>query len=243
MDTVFVVGGDGSLRAVAAGLVGTTTAVAPVPAGTVNVFAREAGIPRGVRKAFDGHLGGQVCPVDLGLTSSGERFLLMASIGWDAAIAASTSMRLKGRFGDKAYILEALRRIPFLRTSPARWSAGDEHHDRRLAMMVISNTRLYGGRVVFSPGAVANDGLLDLCALCPGGPKDAIRLALKLARSRLVGDPAVVNTRATRVSVETAGLAVQLDGDPIGHTPMDFSVEPGALLVSLPAGARPAILP
>src|SRR5690349_363820 len=55
---VFVVGGDGSVRDAAAGLAGSETALAAVPAGTVNIWAKEAGIPKGIRPALDAHIHG-----------------------------------------------------------------------------------------------------------------------------------------------------------------------------------------
>ncbi|NJD65825.1 MAG: hypothetical protein FIB00_11385, partial [Chloroflexi bacterium] len=58
-DILFVVGGDGSVRDTALGLAGSETALAAVPAGTVNIWAREAGIPTGIRAAVAAHLDGQ----------------------------------------------------------------------------------------------------------------------------------------------------------------------------------------
>ncbi|MBI2766189.1 MAG: YegS/Rv2252/BmrU family lipid kinase [Chloroflexi bacterium] len=240
-DLVFVAGGDGSVRDVATALAGTATALAALPMGTVNVWARETGIPRGLRAAIDTHLAGQRVRADLGCAGA-HRFLLMAGIGWDALIARSVRPRFKQSFGDLAYVLQAAQMLPCLRPVRTRWRADGSEREDQLAQMVLSNTRLYGGMVHLAPEASAGDGLLDGLALTPHTVIDFTRLAARLALGRLTGDRCAERFRVRAVEVLTPGLPVQLDGDYTGETPMRFSVQQQALLVSIPAGPLPAIL-
>ena len=233
-DLLFVVGGDGSVRAAARGLAGTETALAAVPAGTVNIWAKEAGIPSSLRASLDAHLSGQSVHMDLGRAGD-DCFLLMAGIGWDAEIAGRVSQRLKKRTGDIAYMAQAAWMAPRLRTRKATWRAGADTWDEPLAWMVLGNTRLYGGRVRLTAEAVIDDGELDGLALCPRGVADTARLARKIALGKRE-DERMLSFRSNEVSIESAGFPVQLDGDPVGETPMTFRVEPRALLVSVPRG-------
>ena len=233
-DLVFVVGGDGSVRAAARGLAGSDTALAAVPAGTVNIWAKEAGIPSGLKASLDAHISGQSVHMDLGRAGD-DCFLLMAGIGWDAEIAGRVSQTLKKRTGDIAYMAQAAWMAPRLRSRPARWNAGPETWDEPLAWMVLGNTRLYGGRVRLTPEAVIDDGLIDGIALCPRGVADTARLARKIALGRRE-DERMLRFRTGELRFESPGFPVQLDGDPVGETPMTFSVEPRALLVSVPRG-------
>ena len=239
-DVAFVIGGDGSLRTAAAGLAHTSTALAAIPAGTVNVFARETGIPDGLRAAVDSHLTGQRVRMDLG-NADGQRFLLMAGIGWDAEIVRRVPSQLKRYVGDFAYIIQGARMLPGLRPRNARWTFAGSTVEEPLALMVLGNTRLYGGRIDFTPRAFADDGSLDMVALCPERLWDGVRLAAKLAARSLTDDRHVIEQRVATISLETPGLGVQLDGDFAGETPMRFSVDAGALLVSVPGGELPAI--
>ncbi len=233
-DILFVVGGDGSVRDTALGLAGSETALAAVPSGTVNIWAREAGIPTGMRTAIDAHLDGQSVHMDLG--RAGEHcFLLMAGVGWDAEIASHVNPRLKRATGDIAYMLQAAWMAPGLRARRSRWTTPGAAFEDDLAWMVLGNTRLYGGKVHLTPGAVIDDGQLDVVAFCPHGFGETLRLARKVALGKRE-DPRIVHVRTPELTVETPGLAVQLDGDYVGATPMTFSVDPGALLVSVPRG-------
>ncbi|MGE0600892.1 MAG: diacylglycerol kinase family protein [Dehalococcoidia bacterium] len=233
-DLLFVVGGDGSVRDAALGLAGSETALAAVPAGTVNIWAKESGIPKGIRASLDAHLAGQSVHMDLGRAGD-SCFLLMAGVGWDAAIANRVSKRLKKATGDIAYMAQAAWMAPRLRAHEARWRAGNECFDEPLAWMVLSNTRLYGGKVRLTPKAVIDDGQLDALAMCPRGFADTARLATKIILGKR-SDDRFIERRVSEVVIETPGLAVQLDGDFVGETPMKFTVEPRSLLVSVSGG-------
>ena len=240
-DLVFALGGDGTQRDAAEGLAGSETALAALPGGTVNIWCLEAGIPKSIRAAAEALLAGQTLRIDLG-EANGRPFLLMASLGWDAAIARRVSPGVTRRLGDYAYMLQAARMAPGLRSVQARWRSGLMLYERWLAMMVVSNTRIYGGRVQFTPESTATDGLLDIAALCPGTLLQTLRLAAKVPFGSLSGDRAVVELRAAELSVETPGIPFQLDGDYAGETPVVFSVSPGALAVRVPRGPLPAVL-
>jgi len=238
-DLCFVIGGDGTVRDVALGLAGSETALAAVPGGTVNIWAKEAGVPRGLKRALDTHLGGQRVRIDLG-RADGHCFLLMAGIGWDAEITRRVSKSLKKATGDIAYMVQGALMAPGLRARPARWRSGGAVHDEPLAWMLLGNSRLYGGKIHLTRDAVIDDGLLDMLAMCPANLGDTLRLAAKLVAGKRQ-DPRLIHERVAEVQVETPGLPVQLDGDYAGETPMTFSVQPGGLLVSVPAGPLPAV--
>lgn len=233
-DLLFVLGGDGSVRDAALGLAGSETALAAVPAGTVNIWAKEAGIPSGIRRALHAHVYGQSIHMDLG--RAGEHvFLLMAGVGWDAQIARRVSPRLKRFSGDLAYMAQAAWMAPRLRPTPARWTTASEQTDRPLAWMVLSNSRLYGGKVRLTPDASVDDGQLDVLAFCPEKFTDTVRLAAKAIRGARQ-DRRMLRLREQSLTIETAGIPVQLDGDHVGETPMTFSADHRALLVSVPSG-------
>lgn len=238
-DLLFVLGGDGSVRDAALGLAGSETALAAVPAGTVNIWAKEAGIPSGIRRALHAHVYGQSIHMDLGRANE-HVFLLMAGVGWDAQIARGVSRRLKRISGDLAYMAHAAWMAPRLRPAATRWTTDSGAAEHSLAWMVLSNSRLYGGKVRLTPDASVDDGELDVLAFCPEKFTDTVRLAAKVVRGARQ-DRRMLRLRERSLTVETAGLPVQLDGDHVGETPMTFSADHRALLVSVPSGPLAAI--
>ena len=238
---VFVLGGDGTVRLAAGALAGSDSALAVLPGGTANVWAKEAGIPRNLLKALDAHLDGQRVAMDLG-RANGEPFLLMAGIGWDAEIAATVTPALKRRLGVLAYVLHGIPMLHRLRTANLAWEAEDASAVEGVGLVVVSNTRLYGGILTFSPEASALDGQLDACIFTPGNAADALRQALKVVARRHPGDAGVRELRTPRFEITTPGIPVQLDGDVVGETPVALTVEQGAITMSVPAGPLTPVL-
>src|SRR3989304_508197 len=157
---LFVCGGDGTLNEAANGLAGSETALAPIRAGTVNIWAKEMGFPRRPAQAVKAAVEGDRRRVDLG--RAGDRyFLLMAGYGLDGAIARRVHLGLKSRLGAAPYPVAAVREALRYRSSPVTLRLDGEDRDADVLMLVVGNTRNYAGLVEITREAQADDGLLD----------------------------------------------------------------------------------
>ena len=131
MDAVVVLGGDGTLNEAANGLVGTETALAAVPGGSTNVFARTLGLPDDPVEAtgalLDAIEAGSVRRVGLGCVND-RYFLFHAGVGFDAAVVEQVERRgglLKRFAGHPLFVAAAVdtwirhydRRSPAFRVS------------------------------------------------------------------------------------------------------------------------------
>ncbi len=106
---VIAAGGDGTLNEVVGGLAGSSTVLGVLPAGTMNVFARELGIPfDSLEHAFAVIEHGFVREVDL-FEANGAPFVQMAGVGFDAAVIEETTWESKKLLGPLAYLLAAVK--------------------------------------------------------------------------------------------------------------------------------------
>jgi diacylglycerol kinase family enzyme len=237
-------GGDGTVRAVAAALVGTETPLAPLPAGTGNLLARNLELPMdSVEKALVVALTGQNVRIDVGRMSvdpSGQHavpdehiFLVMAGIGFDAAIMAGAQERLKARVGSAAYIVSGFQNFLGPQFKVRMKVNGEGEFSRRTRTVIVGNCgRLFGG-LVLMPGARLNDGVLDSVVLSPRGVVGWSAVAGHVVTRQRRGHPLIDRHTGQEIHIEAdRPQEVQLDGDPIGSArSMTATVEPLALVV------------
>ena len=237
LDAVVACGGDGTVNEVTNGLARSETALAVVRGGTANVWAKEARLPRKPAAAVQLLAEGDVRTVDLGL--AGERyFLMMAGVGFDAAIVRQVSSALKRRLGAASYLLHGLRTGLTYRSKPADLLAEDGPISGHLYWLLLGNTRNYAGVLNLTHQAQADDGQLDLCLLRQGGLPRLAWIALWALLKRHHRRAHVLYRKVDSLEVRTPGLPVQVDGDYLAETPMRFSVAPGALRVVVPKGIK-----
>jgi diacylglycerol kinase (ATP) len=105
-------------------------------------------------------------------------------------------------------------------------------------MVVIGNSQLYGGVVKLTAHALLNDGLLDVCVIKGRSMLAAPLRLVSIFTRNYNRDPKVEYYRAKRVQIKgKKSLPVQVDGDYLDRTPMNFEVVPGGLWVLVPPSA------
>jgi YegS/Rv2252/BmrU family lipid kinase len=233
---VIAAGGDGTVNDVIQALAGYRTALGVLPMGTVNVWAREMGIGLTAADARETLLHGVRRRMDLGRANQ-RYFLMMAGIGLDAEAARRVEHGRLKRFGLK--LLEYVATVGMLsithHSDAIRITIGTRKRSEQALMVIIGNTRLYGGAMTFTRRAVADDGALDVVVIGSGGIFHRINvLGRALLRAPTVG-PRVRYERVQRLRLESKRpVPVQVDGEVIGYLPMTFSVAPQALSVIVP---------
>jgi YegS/Rv2252/BmrU family lipid kinase len=221
-EMVIVCGGDGTVRTVCAELAGTGISVGIIPAGTGNLLARNLGIPLYFQAAIDVALQGQDRAIDIvKVTGDGipddQHFMVMAGMGFDAAIMEGANEQIKAKVGWLAYVVSGVRNIMF----PAvrvEISVDDGDWTRhRARTIVIGNVGHLQGGMPLLPDAAIDDGVLDVVLLHPSRFLSWIPLAVRvLSRGRRTDDLVNRMTGQT-VSVRChSDTPRQLDGDPIG---------------------------
>jgi len=241
--TIVAAGGDGTANEVVNGIADIPQGLSSVrlgilPLGTLNVFARELGLPRNLAGAARTLEAGREMTIDLGraeLTADGRRqgrhFLQLAGAGLDARAVELVSWSLKKKTGPLAYVvagLKALRETQPVITVEGAQTAGGE-------LVLLGNGRYYGGSFELFPGASLRDGCLDVCVLPNVTAWRALQAAMGLATGRLQRFwPARYFRSPTLTLSSSSRVSLQLDGEYAGELPVTFSVLPLALRIIVP---------
>jgi YegS/Rv2252/BmrU family lipid kinase len=237
-------GGDGTIHAVAAALVGTETPIGLLPGGTANLLARNLGLPTdSLDDALKVALTGQNKRIDVGrltVDRSDEHkrpeqhiFLIMAGIGFDAAIMADAPERLKKTVGPLAYTFSGAKNLrgPQFKV---RIKIDDEaEFSRRARTVVIGNCGKITGGLVLLPQAQVDDGWLDAVILSPVGVVGWIAVAARVISQKRKGHERVDHHRLKSVAIHCDHPeAIQIDGDTVGRSRgLSATVDPLALVV------------
>lgn len=251
VEVVAVYAGDGTLNEAADGLARTATALAPLPGGSTNVFARSIGVAYDPVEAAEqlrqSLARGRFRRIGLGAANA-RRFLFHCGLGLDAAVIAQVERRsfLK-RYGAHAVFVGAtvdtwLRHYDHRRPR-FRVELDDGEVVGESAFGVVSNQRpwTYLGKrpVVIAPDAGLDVPLtvtlfrsleLPVILTCAA-------LALQGGR-RLARHPKVVH-RSHLSSLTVTGYGPfpwQVDGDYMGETDhLDVNWEQDALTIVVPS--------
>ena len=243
---VIACGGDGTVRSVARGLIGTGVPMGVVPTGTGNLLARNLDIPLDdVDAAFATAMAGRSRLIDLGevlfTDADGAEhedvFLVMLGTGMDAELVAGADDALKAKVGWIAYVGSFTRavlrghRIKTLFTV----GSGPKTYSRTRTLLVANCGRLQAGMVLV-PDAVIDDGKLDVLTLGVKGPVAWIRaagaltahtvlhrvpalrkLVVGLGRARRMSEPMEFSQGARMAATVLDGpAAFQIDGEDAG---------------------------
>ena len=167
-DLIVAAGGDGTTNDVLNGLLraDATVPLGIIPLGTANDFAGSAGLPTTPRAIADLLARGAPRPVDVARVE--ERYFINAATGGFAAEATGTAPAgLKRALGGLAYFLTGVARLSsvdereiFIEGPGFEWSGS-------YLGFAVTNARTAGGGHRICPGAMIDDGLLDLVVL-PG---------------------------------------------------------------------------
>lgn len=236
-DAIVAAGGDGTIRQIATALIGSDTPLGIVPVGTGNVLAHEIGLARTPNAIARMLAGGPAITAATAL-ANGEPFLLMAGAGFDGRVIAALDQGFKSRLGKVAYAAPMLGAL--VRPMDQLMVTVDGYR-HEASWAVIANARHYGGRFVMAPRTGIRERGLEAILFKARNRAVLLGQLMALALGRLdtraaagAGDVAMLP--CSRVSITAHHpVPTQIDGDPLGQTPLEVEAGTGEVRLIVPA--------
>ena len=263
---VVAAGGDGTVRAVAAALIDSGTPMGIVPLGTGNLLARNLDIPlTRMDEQLRHALSAAPRPIDVGWlrlrepsreedqpsdvareaydSDKGHMFLVIAGLGFDAVMVASTDEELKSRVGWMAYFVAGAQHLNGRRLRLQIRLDERAPVTVRARSLLVGNCGKLPGGLTLLPNAEIDDGWLDIAAIdTRGGLAGWVQLFGEVVlqgvglRNELPKIGRIDHTRSRTVRVSSdRPVEVQIDGESLGRA-VDLAarVDHHALLVRAP---------
>jgi diacylglycerol kinase family enzyme len=240
LDRVYVLGGDGTVLAIATQLIGRGVPLGIVPLGTANLLARDLELPLVPEEVVDALLDPNIRVIDVGRVN-GELFLCASMLGMTTGLAHARergrglgTWRLLPGMLRKAYWL--LKRYPFRRVT-LRF---DDHLlSVSTRAMIVTNNPLRPRPGLYPGRHRLDQGILGIYGVQEGPLWELPRLALSLVAGTWPEEPRIFRRSARRVTIDTVrpyqtralndGEFVQL------RTPLHYDLLSAALPVLVPA--------
>ncbi len=231
-DRLVVAGGDGSIGPAALCAAQLGVALAVLPVGTANDFARAQDLPLDLEQACAPARdpGAATRHAELGL-AGGRPFVNAAAAGL-SVVAARAAKPHKSRLGPLAYAVGALR--AGATATPLRCAVdcdGEERFAGRAWQVVVGATGAFGGGSEIG-GTRADDGQLDVAIVPAGSRAGLVRRAYGMRAGRLTSQDGVAHERGGVIDVRIAGAAsFNVDGELCRCEPARFALRPGGFEV------------
>ena len=241
-EIVAALGGDGQVGACANGVFGTEAALAVIPAGTGNDFARHMGLnrkdPLGAARLLSSPT---FKAIDVAEVTTPERhryFVNVGGAGLDSEVNehANKVRRLRGT---PKYVYSTF--VTLVRFTPGEFlvKVDGEEHPFKGMMLAVGNGSSYGGGMKVTPDARYDDGVLDVCVIQELPKWQFVKTFPKVFSGKHIMHPAVTMLRGKEIEISAERpFQVYADGEPVGRLPATFSVVPASLRLVVPPPGR-----
>ncbi|MHA7845823.1 lipid kinase YegS [Serratia sp. D1N4] len=233
--TVIAGGGDGTINEVVTALAQLPPTTRPilgiVPLGTANDFATACNIPLAADQALQLAIKGRVVPIDLAKVNEDRYFINMATGGFGTRITTETPEKLKAALGGVSYFIHGLLRMDTLQADRCEIRGPDFHWSGDALVIGIGNGKQAGGGQKLCPGALINDGLLQLRLLT------AEELLPALINSLFSGEEnsSVIDASLPWLEISAPHeITFNLDGEPLKGKHFRIELLPNAIECRLP---------
>ena len=243
VDLVIAAGGDGTIHAVASGLMSRESTLGIIPMGTMNNLAHSLGIPPSIEAACAVLAKGKTRSIDVGQINE-QAFLEVAGIGFEASLfPAGEEIKRTGLLSTVRGVIMGL--VSLVTFKPTRLKISLDEKKMRpydAIQVTICNAPYYGAHFQVGPDILMDDGMLDVFIFRHFSKLAYLRHAVSISQGRRVFQPKIVRRRVKALRITSSDPQdIQADGIPRGQTPAIVQVVMGALRVRVPSTHVPGL--
>lgn len=237
VDLVVAVGGDGTIAAVAAGLVNTSVPLGIIPSGTWNAIARHLYLPASPENAIELITGQHtVRKLDM-MTVNGVAHAMNLGAGFSAQLNSNANRAEKRKMGALAYIRHFYKLLFGLEMQKYVLEVDGVFYRGRATEIFIANYGIVGLHLLDdSLNIHPDDGKVDVLIMQADTLLDLPILIWHMFVSKEKRTPKYRQLSAKKfVTISTKpACPVQADGEIIGKTPVKVKVLPRSINVIAP---------
>lgn len=243
---IITVGGDGTLNEVVNGIFAgkaspvTDIAISLIPVGTGNDWGRMFGIPLDYKKAVKIIAENKQMLHDVGVISfydgsvKQERYFInIAGLGFESVVVKRTNYQKdNGRGGKLIYFYNLLMSLISYNNTKSEIIIDGEKILADVFSLNVGNGRYCGGGMRQTPGAVPDDGLLDVTIINGMGKFEIIRNLKILYDGTILRHPKIDGYKCKNIKVTSDPVMyAEADGESLGQTPAEFSIIPSGITI------------
>ena len=231
-DTIFAVGGDGTVNKVAKTAVEQNKSVAIIPSGTANLLAIKLGIPSNLRKAL--RVVDEKCIKEIDFIDiSGNPCFLRCGIGYDSDIICKTPQSLKNKYGYFAYFIAGIIFALRLKTELYKISYdGNELTTDATCIIVANAANMYRNMVSIAQSSEKDDGFADVFILKAKNPVTFFAEFLKIIFGAKKDNSRALYFQAHKMTIKNNWTLCHIDGEKMKlKDDIEIEVLPRALKV------------
>ena len=229
------VGGDGTFNEIASVLLNRKNVVTGlIPAGTGNDFIQILGFPNRFHESdWDIFFNCNSIAMDAG-NCNGMPFFNGMGLGFDAAVAAEnyTPPGEVKKGGENKYLWHILKTILFYKEKRMKITSRGESIEKECFMNTVSIGRRFAGGFFLTPGALANDALLDVCMVKKISVPRRLFILTKVPKGTHITDKKVNYYQTDHLTIEfNERVPFHLDGELHFSEKFDIKIVPAAINV------------
>jgi diacylglycerol kinase (ATP) len=209
------VGGDGTCGRIANAIMKaqSSCALAVVPSGTGNDFAKTLGVEKYGPERIAGLIAQeQLTRIDLGQADD-HYFLNSCGFGFDPSVLEASN-QIRFLKGNAVYIYAALKQLFSYRGVDVAASGAPSVTRGSMLMVTVSNGRSLGGAFKIAPHASVLDGKLDACFFRDTNVIERVKLFAGALRGTHLQMPSVTSASVQQLTLSFANNpSIEMDGE------------------------------